>query len=207
MSDIYTLIRSIIGDSVSPYVIADLNILKYLDKAIEKLSLIAGTKEVEDIVITSSDITAGYKDLGNEVVKILLADLPDYAYQIDGARVNFVGDYVNAGTYRFEYVKGYKKFDGTLRDNSYFDYPMPEADLAIVFYALSLYLFEGGIIKASGGNNVITSKSEEGLSISYGTGGEIIASVGTPAKLQAEALRMMYNLPKASRNLFFSIQI
>lgn len=206
MSDIYTMIRAIIGDSTSPYTIADLNLLKYLDMALERLSLIAGTKVVEDIVISSSDVTATYKDLSGEAVKITSADLPDWAYQIDGARINFIGDYVNPGTYRFEYIKRYKKFDGSLRDNSYFDYPRPEADLAIVFYALSLYLYEGGVIRANGTNNVVTSKSEEGMSISYGTGGEIISNIGTPAKLQAEALRMMYNLPKAPKNLFFSVQ-
>lgn len=206
MSDIYTMLRSIIGDSTSPYDIADLNLLKYLDAAIDRLSLVAGTRVVEDIVISSSDINLGYKDLSNDCARVKEIDLYDDTYQIDGSRITFFDeDLIAPGTYRVEYTKKYKKFDGSLRDNSYFDYPRPEADLAIVFYALSLYIFENGAIKADGTLNLVTSKSEEGMSVSYGTGGGIVDKIGTPGALQMEALKMMRDLPKAGR-LFYSVQ-
>lgn len=207
---LYNLFRGIIGDLVSPYTIPDLRILKYLDEAIKYLSALAPYKMNEDVVITSADISAGYKDLSKEILLITSTNLPyeGTGWQVDkGKRIRFINTtYVSAGTYRFEYNAIYKKYDGALRDDDYFDYPTPEADIALIFYALALYQQETGVIDKDGAMKFVKSKSEEGMSITYGALGTISETIGAPETLKMEATKIMKNLANGSKNLFFSVR-
>lgn len=210
MSTLYDLFRGIIGDSASPYTIPDLRILKYLDAAIQKLSEVARYRVVENITITSADIALGYKDLSKEILLMLGDPMPYEGVGWDvykGKRIRFINSlYVAPGTYEFQYDAVYKKFDGQLRDDSYFDYPSPEADLAVLFWGLALYQQEAGIIDKSGAMKFVKSKSEEGISITYGSLGAVTEALGAPETLKAEAMKMMKNLPNGKKNLFFSVR-
>jgi hypothetical protein len=207
-ADIYTIARNLIGDSASPYDITDLRLLKYLDKALDKLSELTVYRMDEDYTITSTDISNGYFELSHEVQFMIEADISleyiDWSVYT-GKKIRLIDpDDIAEGEYNFKYKARYKKFDGEIRENSYFDYPR-EADLAVVFYALGLYQEEQGVIDKDGTINLVASKSEEGLSVSYPTSTDLKGAVGNPERLKEIAVRMMRNLP-SGEDLFLSVQ-
>jgi hypothetical protein len=194
---------------VTDYTVTDLRLLKYLDAALDKLSAITNFTKDEDKTITSTDRTNLYFNLTSEIQRIIKCDLSgeNTYWQIDsGKKIRIIDvDGVPTGTYNFVYKARYKKFDGTVRENSYFDYPR-EADLGVVYYALGLYLHEIGILNTDGVSKAISSKSEEGLSTSYGIGGGGETTVpGTYSAMIDEGIRIMQNLPSGDL-LFFSVK-
>lgn len=203
MSDIYTLFRKFIGDDVTDYSMPDLAVLKFLDLGIDKLAAVTGNRYIEDLVITTADITAGYKDLTKNCLTIVYTELPDqnrYWQFTSPNRITFLDkDYITAGTYRFEYTYEYKKFDGSLRDNSYFDYPR-RADMGIIFWALAEYQVLNGIVNVDGGRNAVISKSEEGMSISYSSSETM--SMSSPETLKAKAMEIFRSLNTVTNSIF-----
>ncbi len=198
-NDLYQLMRGMIGDATHPYTIPDTRLLTYLDRGLDALSSMVDYQVNEDVVISASDITAGYKDLTHEVVEIIDFELEGGGvyWEMDGGkRIRFIqSEYVPAGTYEIQYRARYKKFDGSIRDNNYFDYPR-SADLGIVFYALGMYSVENGIVKADGSINFTQSKSEEGMSVNYGgsVGYSTKEDLKTPSALIERGLEIMRSL-------------
>jgi len=204
-ADIYTMFRRFIGDYTPDYTLPDLETLAFLDLGIDKASSVLNYVVQEDITISSADITAGYKTLSYDIVTILESELggEGYYWRTDGAnKIIFIDtDGIATGTYNIRYRARYKKFDGTLRDNSYFDYPR-EVDLGIVFWALAKYQSVKGVINADNSANVITSKSEEGMSVSYGS----VVNIGNPSQLESQAMEI-FNGVSNGANINFSVTV
>ena len=78
-ADIYKMFRQFIGDTTGDYdgdyFLTDLESLAFLDLGIDKASEVLNNIVVEDVTITASDITAGYKDLSYDIVTILDTEL------------------------------------------------------------------------------------------------------------------------------------
>ena len=189
--------RGIIKDDTIPYAIPDLRLLKYLDLALDKLSEIKPISVQEDLVIDSTNISNGYVDVSREIqsVRCIPIGVEGINWEVDsGKRIRFIDtSTIVADTYEdITYDARYKKFDGQIRENSYFDYPR-SLDLAVVFYALALYQEENGIIDATGEMSFKKSKSEEGMSVSYGSLGGVEEVLGAPSTLKARAIDMMRN--------------
>lgn len=210
MSTIETVMRQIIGDTDTPYTVPSSRLYIYLDKALDKLSALSNYTYQEDVTISATDITNGYVDVSKEIVEIISTELAgmDTDWEVyKGKRIRFYDTSgILAGTYEFLYRSRYLKFDGVTHDDTYFDYPRPEADLALVFYALALYQQEFGVIDKDGAMGFIQNKSEDGLSLSYGSSvgsGESATEIlGHPEALEAKAISMMQELPSASTTIF-----
>lgn len=200
------LFRGIIGDDISPYTLPDSRIYKYLDMAIDELSHLVSYWVITDITVTETDITNGYITLPEDVVSIEYFTQNGYWQQVSANKISLI-KYCTAGTYQIKYRRMYKKYKGEDRDASYFDYP-EEAEMALLFYALAEYQQENGIINTDGSTDFVRSKSEEGLSITYGTlgAGDVMTMIGHPEALKKQAIDMMRNLPHSS-NLFISVAI
>lgn len=206
-ADIYTIFRQLIGDTTPDYDLPDLGVLKFLDLGIDKLSQTVNYKVVEDVVISSSDITAGYKELSKEIILIYESELAGQGISWElagGKKIRFIEpDNITAGTYEFTYKARYKKFDGVVRENSYFDYNR-NADLGIVFWGLAEYQSIHGIIKTDGSKATIVSRSEEGLNESYGTAEAL--QLSNPTVLRSKAIDVFRGLSNKS-NFIFSITV
>ncbi len=202
--NLVTFFRGIIGDSTSPYTLPDARVWAYLDLGIDKLSQIAPEKVVSTVTITEADITAGYVTLPFKAVGILDFDIIGDWQQVADDRINLIENN-QAGTFTIEYRRMYKKFDGITRLQTYFDYP-ERAAMGILYYALAAYQDEKGIINVDGATDFVRSKSEDGLSVTYGTmgAGEVQTMIGHPEKLKTEAIRIFQNLPHA-QNILFSV--
>jgi len=179
-----------------------------LDMALDKLSEMKPKMIVEDLTITATDITNGYVTVTDEISSVICIPIGTQGlnWEVEyGNRIRFIdSDAIAAQTYEdIQYNARYKKFDGVVRDNTYFNYPR-ELDLAVVFYALGLYQEENGIIDATGAMNFAKSKSEEGMSITYGSMGGAQEVLGAPATLKARAIDMMRNVP-GSANIFITV--
>jgi len=210
MSTLETVMRQIIGDTDTPYTIPSSRLYVYLDKALDKLSALSNYTYQEDVTISAADITNGYVDLSKEIVEIISTELTgqDTDWEVyKGKRIRFYdSSAITAGTYEFLYRSRYLKFEGVTREDTYFDYPTKEADLALVFYALALYQQEFGVIDKDGAMGFIQRKSEDGLSLEYGTsagsGESAVEILGHPEALEAKAISMMQELPSASTTIF-----
>lgn len=208
-ADIYVMFRRLIGDFTPDYTLPDLESLAFLDLGIDEASSFLNKTVQEDLVITSADITAGYKTLSYDIVTIVDFDLglagENIYWQTDGTdKIYFIDtDFIAAGTYNIRYRARYKKFEGVVRDNSYFNYPR-QIDLGIVFWALAEYQTTKGVINADNSANLITSKSEEGMSVSYGTSGMV--DLSSPKELKKKAIEI-FNGTSNSANINFSISV
>lgn len=208
-ADIYTMFRRFIGDFTPDYTLPDLETLAFLDLGIDEASSFLNKTISEDVVITSADITAGYKTLSYDIVTILDTDLglwnENIYWQTDGTdKIYFIDtDSITAGTYNVRYRARYKKFEGVVRENSYFNYPR-QIDLGIVFWALAEYQSVKGIINADNSANIITSKSEEGMSVSYGTASMVHLS--SPSELKKKAIEI-FNGASNNANINFSVTV
>lgn len=203
MSNIYSMFRRFINDDVTDYSMPDLEVLKFLDNGIRKLSRYADKRVYEDVTISATDISNGYKDLSSDCLSIIYTDMPyegEY-WILDGSkRIMFLDtDYISAGIYEFRYKTTYKTFDGQLRDESYFDYPR-EMDLGIVFWALAEYQMVNGIIAPDGTRNATVSKSEEGLSESYSSAETL--DMSSPSALKSAAIEIFEGLNNKSKYIF-----
>lgn len=207
-ADIYRIFRRILGDEDSPYSTPDLSVLKYLDYGLDKLAENTDFLKNEDITISASDISAGYKEPTSKIVNVLDCNMAgrDQYWQIRNGRLEFFDtDNIVAGTYEFKYRAYYKRFDGSVRSNDYFDYPR-QFDLAVVFFALSLYVLEGGVVNKNGVTKNIKRLSEEGASIEYGTPSNISELNFTYEGLQNAAKKIVASAPEG-RIGFFTVKI
>ena len=208
-----TFFRGIIGDSTSPYTLPNERLWEYLDMGIQKLSEIAPVQVKTTLTITEADVTAGYIELADNITAIRNFGLgsnyfnPDFSWQlVDENRINFV-ESPSPNTYDIEYFKAYKRYDGETRLASYFDFP-DRAFMGIIYYALASYQDEKGIINVDGATDFVRTKSEDGLSVTYGTmgAGNVETLIGHPEKLKIEAIRIFQALPAGS-NILFSVAI
>lgn len=208
-ADIYTMFRQFIGDTTTDYDMPDLESLAFLDLGIDKASEVLNNIVIEDVVISASDITAGYKELSYDIVTIIDSEFPmDYEniYWVTdgGKKIVFLDtDFVKAGTYEFRYKARYNKFNGVVKSNGDLNHPT-NANLGIVFWALAEYQVVKGIINADNSANLVTSKSEEGMSISYGTGTALRLSSPTELKLRAMEI---FNMVSNKGNISFSVSV
>jgi hypothetical protein len=208
-ADIYTMFRQFIGDTTTDYDMPDLESLAFLDLGIDKASEVLNNIVIEDIVISASDITAGYKELSYDIVTIIDSEFPmDYEniYWVTdgGKKIVFLDtDFVKAGTYEFRYKARYNKFNGVVKSNGDLNHPT-NANLGIVFWALAEYQVVKGIINADNSANLVTSKSEEGMSVSYGTGTALRLSSPTELKLRAMEI---FNMVSNKSNISFSVSV
>lgn len=208
-ADIYTMFRQFIGDTTTDYDMPDLESLAFLDLGIDKASEVLNNIVIEDIVISASDITAGYKELSYDIVTIIDSEFPmDYEniYWVTdgGKKIVFLDtDFVKAGTYEFRYKARYNKFNGVVKSNGDLNHPT-NANLGIVFWALAEYQVVKGIINADNSANLVTSKSEEGMSVSYGTGTALRLSSPTELKLRAMEI---FNMVSNKGNISFSVSV
>jgi len=202
---IYTRTRELIGDSTATYTISDNLIYLYLDKALEKLSEIAGLIAVEDVEITTSDITNTYVSLTYDPI-----DFDSNPFGVKGVDWEFRGynkigfirptDWEAQTIYDVEYRRYFTRFKGATKEDSALDHPT-EANLALCYYAVAEYLTGQGIMSADGSLGIITNKSEEGVSVSYSLNPEI-TSYGSPNRLKARAIELMRELPNAQANIW-----
>jgi hypothetical protein len=208
-ADIYTMFRQFIGDTTTDYDMPDLESLAFLDLGIDKASEVLNNIVIEDVVISASDITAGYKELSYDIVTIIDSEFPmDYEniYWVTdgGKKIVFLDtDFVKAGTYEFRYKARYNKFNGVVKSNGDLNHPT-NANLGIVFWALAEYQVVKGIINADNSANLVTSKSEEGMSVSYGTGTALRLSSPTELKLRAMEI---FNMVSNKGNISFSVSV
>lgn len=208
-ADIYTTFRQFIGDTTTDYDMPDLESLAFLDLGIDKASEVLNNIVIEDVVISASDITAGYKELSYDIVTIIDSEFPmDYEniYWVTdgGKKIVFLDtDFVKAGTYEFRYKARYNKFNGVVKSNGDLNHPT-NANLGIVFWALAEYQVVKGIINADNSANLVTSKSEEGMSVSYGTGTALRLSSPTELKLRAMEI---FNMVSNKGNISFSVSV
>lgn len=208
-ADIYRMFRQFIGDTTTDYDMPDLESLAFLDLGIDKASEVLNNIVVEDITISASDITAGYKELSYDIVTIIDSELGlDYEHiywETDGGKkILFLDtDFITAGTYEFRYRARYNKFNGVVKSNSDLNHPT-NVNLGIVFWALAEYQVVKGIINADNSANLITSKSEEGMSVSYGTGTSLKLSSPTELKLRAMEI---FNMSSNKGNISFSVSV
>jgi hypothetical protein len=208
-ADIYTMFRQFIGDTTTDYSMPDLESLAFLDLGIDKASEVLNNIVIEDITISASDITAGYKELSYDIVTIIDTELGlDYEniyWQTDGCkRILFLDtDFITAGTYEFRYKARYNKFKGVVKSNGDLNHPT-NANLGIVFWALAEYQVVKGLINADNSANLVTSKSEEGMSVSYGTGTSLKLSSPTELKLRAMEI---FNMVSNKGNISFSVSV
>jgi len=212
-ADIYKTFRQFIGDTTGDYdgdyFLPDLESLAFLDLGIDKASEVLNNIVVEDVTITATDITAGYKDLSYDIVTILDTELGlDYEniyWQTDGGkRILFLDtDFITAGTYEFRYKARYNKFNGVVKENKDLNHPV-NANLGIVFWALAEYQVTKGIINADNSANLVVSKSEEGMSVSYGSGTSLKLSSPTELKLRAMEI---FNMVSNKGNISFSVSV
>lgn len=208
-ADIYRMFRQFIGDTTTDYDMPDLESLAFLDLGIDKASEVLNNIVIEDVVISASDITAGYKELSYDIVTIIDSEFPmDYEniYWVTdgGKKIVFLDtDFVKAGTYEFRYKARYNKFNGVVKSNADLNHPT-NANLGIVFWALAEYQVVKGIINADNSANLVTSKSEEGMSVSYGTGTSLKLSSPTELKLRAMEI---FNSVSNKSNISFSVSV
>ena len=208
-ADIYRMFRQFIGDTVTDYSMPDLESLAFLDLGIDKASEVLNNIVIEDITISALDITAGYKDLSYDIVTIIDSELGlDYEniYWVTdgGKRILFLDtDFITAGTYEFRYKARYNKFKGVVKSNGDLNHPT-NANLGIVFWALAEYQVVKGLINADNSANLVTSKSEEGMSVSYGTGTSLKLSSPTELKLRAMEI---FNMVSNKGNISFSVSV
>ena len=208
-ADIYTMFRRFIGDFTPDYTLPDLETLAFLDLGIDEASSFLNKTISEDIVITSADITAGYKALSYDIVTIVDTELglwgENIYWQTDGTdKIYFIdADPITAGTYNVRYRARYKKFEGVIRENSYFNDPR-QVDLGIVLWALAEYQSTKGLINADNSASIITSKSEEGMSVSYGTASMVHLS--SPSELKKKAIEI-FNGASNNANINFSVTV
>lgn len=202
MNSIYSLFRSLIGDvTYGDYKVPDANAFTFLDKAIDKLSSVHENILIEDKTVTDEDITNGYFTLQNDIVQVLDGLYGEGRLWRYGRnnRITLIRDF-KAGDYTIRYRAKYKKFDGQLRDDNYFDFDQ-DADLPVVLYAVALWLQTQGMQKLDGTGGVVSSKSEENQRIDYAVNGELI-SASSPESLMEQAVDMMLNMPNAQSAMF-----
>ena len=219
-ADIYRLFRSFISDETTDYTVTDFDALYFLDRAIDAMSETLDWRYKEDITITSTDITNGYVNLSYDAVTIISTTLGSYDdwntiqpqpgaeniyWQfVGGKKISFIDTgFINEGTYTFEYRRRYKTFGGEVRENSYFDYP-DNAELGIVLNVLALYQRTKGVIRADNVMNVINNKSEEGMSVSYGTMATL--KLGDVDALKKEAIEIWKKSGNPA-NINFSVTV
>lgn len=201
---IYRIFRFLITDNTSgDYSLPDYTALEYLDIAIEKLSSIAGFKKRLRGTITQTDIDNGYFTVSNDIVSII--DDISTNCQLGGSnRIKFIdsSSVVAGQTYDFEAKVKFIKFKGVVLQETAIDIPR-EAYLPVVLYALGVWLQGKTLPEAS--EQAIKSKSEDGLSVSFGIDGVAVEDF-SPSGLKNTAIDMMNNLP-FSQELIFSVQI
>ena len=208
-ADIYTMFRRFIGDYTPDYTLPDLETLIFLDLGIDKASEVLNNIVIEDIVISAADIAAGYKELSYDIVTIIDTEIGleyEHLYwETDGNnKILFLdADMFAAGTYEFRYRANYNKFDGTVKSNSDLNHPA-DANLGIVFWALAEYQITKGLINADNSANLIVSKSEEGMSVSYGTGTAL--KLSSPSELKKRAMEVFNSVSNRS-NISFSVTV
>jgi len=203
MATLTTTFRAMVGDTSS---IPSTTVLSYLDLGIEKLSQIADNRVIENVVITATDITNKYKDVSKNIVSIYSFALgtEDYNWKIDkDNRIKLLED-VQEGTYEIDYRAKFVKLDGVDKDDALLDYPR-QAELGIAYYAVAKYQQNAGITKIDGTRLAVASKSEEGMSVSYGVSSSI-DGIGSPKELEKVAIEIFRGLSSQS-NLFISVQI
>jgi len=208
-ADIYTMFRRFIGDYTPDYTLPDLESLAFLDLGIDKCSEVLNNIVVEDIAISSADIVLGYKALSYDIVTIIDTELGlegEHIYwETDGDnKIIFLDtDFITAGTYEFRYKARYTNFDGVVKSNGDLNHPT-NANLGIVFWALAEYQVTKGLINADNSANLVVSKSEEGMSVSYGTGTALRLSSPTELKLRAMEI---FNSISNKSNISFSVTV
>jgi len=207
MSTIYDLYRGLIGDSTGPYTQPDSRAFRYLDTAIDKLSQTGNYIYEEDLTVTSTDITNGYFTTTKDIQSLISFAMggEDRWWRIgEGDRIEIIdSDAMSAGEYNIVYKARYKRFEGVSREDSYFDMPT-DLYFAVALYAAGFYMVENGIIKVDGSMNAVRSKSEEGLSITYGIPSNMKAVSGGGEEIMQRALMLMMSHP-TSDLLFFSV--
>lgn len=204
---IYTLFRSLIGDTVSDYVVADLMVLIYLDQAIDALSLTVKNTYRETYTLTQTDINNSYFDLQREVVDMLSQDIgtQDLNWQLAGGkRIRFIdtSGYSAGRKFTVFFKAKYNKFYGVLKDQSEMDIPS-EANFAVALYAVALYIQANAVPQADGSMKYVTEKSEENMKVSYN--GSML-DLSKPESILKMALSMMRSLPNAE-SAYFSVKI
>ena len=183
-ADIYTMFRRFIGDYTPDYTLPDLESLAFLDLGIDKCSEVLNNIVVEDIAISSADIVLGYKALSYDIVTIIDTELGlegEHIYwETDGDnKIIFLDtDFITAGTYEFRYKARYTNFDGVVKGNGDLNHPTNA--------------------------NLVVSKSEEGMSVSYGTGTALRLSSPTELKLRAMEI---FNSISNKSNISFSVTV
>ena len=209
-ADIYTMFRRFIGDYTPDYTLPDLESFAFLDLGIDKASEMLNRIVVEDKTITSTDISNGYFELSNNIESII-----DTEFGIEGEGIVWEtegdtkkifildSDLVSAGTYEFKYKIKYNKFEGELKENADLNHPVG-ANLGIVFWALAEYQVVKGVINADNSANVVLSKSEEGMSVSYGSGTAL--NLSSPKELKQRAMEI-FNSISNRNNINFSISV
>jgi len=208
-ADIYTMFRRFIGDYTPDYTLPDLESLAFLDLGIDKCSEVLNNIVVEDIAISSADIVLGYKALSYDIVTIIDTELGlegEHIYwETDGDnKIIFLDtDFIAEGTYEFRYKARYTNFDGVVKSNGDLNHPT-NANLGIVFWALAEYQVTKGLINADNSANLVVSKSEEGMSVSYGTGTALRLSSPTELKLRAMEI---FNSISNKSNISFSVTV
>jgi hypothetical protein len=208
-ADIYTMFRRFIGDYTPDYTLPDLESLEFLDLGIDKCSEVLNNIIVEDIEITAEDIVLGYKALSYDIVTIIDTELGIEGEHIywetngDNKIIFLDTDFIVAGTYEFRYRARYTNFDGVVKSNGDLNHPT-NANLGIVFWALAEYQVTKGLINADNSANLVVSKSEEGMSVSYGTGTALRLSSPTELKLRAMEI---FNGVSNKSNISFSVTV
>lgn len=218
-ADIYTLFRTFIGDETPDYSMADSTILHFLDAGIDKASQMLSYIITEDMTITDDDISNGYIDLSHEIIGVISNDLwvgvasgvwdsalgpygENVYWQVAGGkRIRFINtDYISAGDYTFTYKAKYKKFDGEVRDNDYFDFPK-DIDIGIVYWALALYQATKGVTNVDN-ETIIMSRAEDGMSQSFDN--SAAKRLSGPKELKREAVDIFINSSN-HQNINFSV--
>lgn len=205
MTTIYTLFRSIIGDEVyGDYKVSDFKTFIYLDKAIDKLSEVQDNYFTEDVTITETDITNGYFELEHDIVQVVNGLSPydqnvNWKYGRNNRIVIF--NHFGTGNYQIRYRAKYKKFDGVIREDTYFDFDQ-DADFPIVLYAVGLYMQMENVKKVSDVNSgVVTVRQEENQRIEYAVDGKI-AEASSPQNLMDQAVEMMRGMSAGQYSMF-----
>lgn len=202
---IYRIFRFLISDTTSgDYSLPDYTALEYLDMAIEKLSQIAGFKKRLTGTITQTDINNGYFQVSNEIVSVI--DDLSLNWQLGGGKkirfIDSTAETVNQ-TYDFTAKVKFTKFEGVVLQESQIDIPR-EAYMAVILYALGLYMQGKNITSADEIGN-IKSKSEDGLSVSFGIDGVAVEDF-SPSGLKSTGIQLMRDLP-FSQDVIFSVKI
>lgn len=205
MTTIYTLFRSIIGDETyGDYKVSDFKAFIYLDKAIDKLSEVHDNYYVEDVTVDAADVTAGFFELEHDVVQIT-DGLSPYNQNVNWkyGRNNKIMIFNNfpTGTFKLRYRGKYKKFDGQIRTDDYFDFDQ-DADFAVVLYAVGLYMQLENVNKVNDVNSgVITVRQEENQRIEYAVDGKL-AEASSPQNLMEQAVDMMRSMSSGQYSMF-----